>query len=424
MRSRLVAGAAAALFLALAALSGRASMPLGEAPAARSKRGMVSAATRESVEAGARVLAEGGGAVDAAVSAAFVLAVTYPQAGNLAGGGFAVVRTAEGGFFALDFRETAPAATWRNTYLDAGGASRPQASRYGGLAVATPGTVRGLEALHRKFGRLPWGRTRNGARPRSPAQKVWPPALGPARRARDRARAGRVSRPSRPRSRARRRACPARPVSRSPGRSPFLSTGRTRRGGNASRATGSRGDTRGDRLAGCGRIPPRRGRPQDRGVRPRDRRSPHGGGPRRLRAVMADPVRVRLRPLSARDDAASLGGRLPSRVHPRAASIRARGHLVPRFGGGHPPDRRSRAPRIRRPEPLSRRPRLRGHAAGAAPRARPPRRTRLLDRPRAGHAVAGDAGRRVARRARSDDAPLQRDGGRRRRVGRTAAPCR
>src|ERR1019366_5770010 len=65
---------------------------------------------------------------------------------------------AEGDFFALDFRETAPAATWRNTYLDAGGASRAQASRYGGLAGATPGTVRGLEALHRKFGRLPWGR--------------------------------------------------------------------------------------------------------------------------------------------------------------------------------------------------------------------------------------------------------------------------
>ena len=158
MRSRPVAGAAAAFCLALAALSARASMPFGEAPAARSKRGMVSAATPESVEAGARVLAAGGGAVDAAISAAFVLAVTYPQAGNLAGGGFAVVRTAEGGFFALDFRETAPAGTWRNTFLDAGGASRPQAARYGGLAVATPGTVRGLETLHRKFGRLPWGR--------------------------------------------------------------------------------------------------------------------------------------------------------------------------------------------------------------------------------------------------------------------------
>jgi gamma-glutamyltranspeptidase/glutathione hydrolase len=157
MRSRFAAGVVA-VFLSLAALSAWASGPFGQARAARSKRGMVSAATRESVEAGARMLAAGGGAVDAAVSAAFVLAVTYPQAGNLAGGGFAVVRTAEGGFFALDFREAAPAGTWRNTYLDAGGASKPQASLYGGLAVATPGTVRGLEVLHRKLGRLPWAR--------------------------------------------------------------------------------------------------------------------------------------------------------------------------------------------------------------------------------------------------------------------------
>lgn len=132
------------------------SAPFGEARTARSNRGMISAATPEAVEAGARVLAAGGGAVDAAIVTAFVLAVTYPQAGNLAGGGFAVVRTKDGGFFALDFREVAPAATWRNTYLDVTGAPRPHASRYGGLAVATPGTVRGLEALHRKFGRLPW----------------------------------------------------------------------------------------------------------------------------------------------------------------------------------------------------------------------------------------------------------------------------
>ena len=158
MPSRFAAGVATAFSLALAALTAGASTPFGEAPSAHSKEGMVSAATPESVEAGARVLAAGGGAVDAAIAVAFVLAVTYPQAGNLAGGGFAVVRTPEGGFFALDFRETAPAATWQNTYLVAGGASRPQASRYGGLAVATPGTVRGLEALHRRFGRLPWSR--------------------------------------------------------------------------------------------------------------------------------------------------------------------------------------------------------------------------------------------------------------------------
>jgi gamma-glutamyltranspeptidase/glutathione hydrolase len=158
MRARLGAGLVIAVsIVALAdAPAPPRSAPFGEARTARSTRGMISAATPEAVEAGARVLAAGGGAVDAAIATAFALAVTYPQAGNLAGGGFAVVRTKDGGFFALDFREVAPAATWRNTYLDAAGAPRPNGSRYGGLAVATPGTVRGLEALHRKFGRLPW----------------------------------------------------------------------------------------------------------------------------------------------------------------------------------------------------------------------------------------------------------------------------
>ena len=111
MRPRFAVGAAAASVLVLAAPSVRATPPFGEAASARSKGGMVTAATPESVEAGARVLAAGGGAVDAAIAAAFALAVTYPQAGNLAGGGFAVVRTAEGGLYALDFRETAPAGS-------------------------------------------------------------------------------------------------------------------------------------------------------------------------------------------------------------------------------------------------------------------------------------------------------------------------
>jgi gamma-glutamyltranspeptidase / glutathione hydrolase len=164
MHGRPIAGLAAtawALLLGGPATTRSASpaaTPFGEASTARSARGMVSAATPEAVEAGARILEAGGGAVDAAIATAFALAATYPQAGNLAGGGFAVVRTKDGGFFALDFRETAPAATWRNTYLDAAGTPRDRASRDGGLAVATPGTVRGLESLHRKLGRLPWAR--------------------------------------------------------------------------------------------------------------------------------------------------------------------------------------------------------------------------------------------------------------------------
>src|SRR5450759_5543230 len=119
MRTRLGAGLLVAVSTVLLAdvPAPPLSAPFGEARTARSSRGMISAATPEAVEAGTRVLAAGGGAVDAAIATAFALAVTYPQAGNLAGGGFAVVRTKDGGFFALDFREVAPAATWRNTYL-------------------------------------------------------------------------------------------------------------------------------------------------------------------------------------------------------------------------------------------------------------------------------------------------------------------
>jgi gamma-glutamyltranspeptidase/glutathione hydrolase len=132
--------------------------PFGPSPTARSRRGVVSSADVHASRAGAGVLAEGGNAVDAAVATAFALAVTYPQAGNVAGGGFAVVRTADGRFYALDFRETAPAAAWPGAFLGPDGRPRASSSLVGGLSVATPGTPRGLEALHRKLGRLPWRR--------------------------------------------------------------------------------------------------------------------------------------------------------------------------------------------------------------------------------------------------------------------------
>ena len=135
-----------------------ASAPFGAAPVAVSRRGAVASATAEASEAGAEIVASGGNAVDAAVATALALAVTYPSAGNLAGGGFAVGRTPAGELWALDFRETAPAGTWRNSFLGPDGKARPHASTTGGLAVATPGTVRGLEALHRRYGRLPWAR--------------------------------------------------------------------------------------------------------------------------------------------------------------------------------------------------------------------------------------------------------------------------
>ncbi|HVO50373.1 MAG TPA: gamma-glutamyltransferase [Thermoanaerobaculia bacterium] len=135
-----------------------ASAPFGPAPVARSRRGVVASATAEATDSGAAILAAGGNAVDAAVATALALAVTYPSAGNLAGGGFAVGRTPGGELWALDFRETAPAGTWRNSFLGPDGRARPRASTTGGLAVGTPGTLRGLEALHRRYGKLPWAR--------------------------------------------------------------------------------------------------------------------------------------------------------------------------------------------------------------------------------------------------------------------------
>ncbi len=138
--------------------SGGPAQPFGPSPIVRSRKGVVSSAEARASRAGAAVLADGGNAVDAAIATALALAVTYPEAGNVAGGGFAVVRTADGRFYALDFRETAPAGAWPGAFLGPDGRARPSASLAGGLSVCTPGTPRGLEALHRKLGKLPWRR--------------------------------------------------------------------------------------------------------------------------------------------------------------------------------------------------------------------------------------------------------------------------
>ena len=104
---------------------------------------------------GVAILRAGGNAADAAVATALALAVVHPQAGNLGGGGFAVLRM-DGQSAALDFRETAPAAATRDMYLDENGLPVEERSLVGPLAAGVPGTPVGLYELHRSFGRLPW----------------------------------------------------------------------------------------------------------------------------------------------------------------------------------------------------------------------------------------------------------------------------
>jgi gamma-glutamyltranspeptidase/glutathione hydrolase len=104
---------------------------------------------------GKEILASGGNAADAAIAVHFALAVVHPTAGNLGGGGFAVVRTAPGKALALDFREVAPAAASEKMYLDAKG-EPTDASLAGHLASGVPGAVAGMWALHQKLGKKPW----------------------------------------------------------------------------------------------------------------------------------------------------------------------------------------------------------------------------------------------------------------------------
>ena len=98
----------------------------------------------------------GGNAVDAAVAVGLALAVTHPVAGNLGGGGFMLVRMADGRAVAIDYRETAPAGATPTMYLDKAGNVLPNASILGARAVGVPGTVAGLALALQTYGTLPW----------------------------------------------------------------------------------------------------------------------------------------------------------------------------------------------------------------------------------------------------------------------------
>jgi gamma-glutamyltranspeptidase/glutathione hydrolase len=126
-------------------------------PAPTGTGGAVASADPLATEAGLEILRAGGNAVDSAVATALALAVVYPEAGNLGGGGFAVARMG-GEYSALDFRETAPARAKPGMYLDPQGKPVPEASIVGALSAGVPGSPAGLHELQRRYGRLPWVR--------------------------------------------------------------------------------------------------------------------------------------------------------------------------------------------------------------------------------------------------------------------------
>jgi gamma-glutamyltranspeptidase/glutathione hydrolase len=120
------------------------------------KHAMVASKDRIASKVGVDIMKKGGNAVDAAVAVAFALAVTWPAAGNIGGGGFMLIRTADGKAEAIDYRERAPWAATRDMYLDANGTVIKGLSTDGWKAVGVPGTVAGLALAHKRHGKLPW----------------------------------------------------------------------------------------------------------------------------------------------------------------------------------------------------------------------------------------------------------------------------
>ena len=119
----------------------------------RAHNGVVVAQEQRAAGIGIEILDRGGNAVDAAVAVGFALAVTYPRAGNIGGGGFMVIHLAKTGKdVAIDYRETAPAAATRTMFLDASGEPDPKKSRDSALSIGVPGTVAGLALAHAKYG--------------------------------------------------------------------------------------------------------------------------------------------------------------------------------------------------------------------------------------------------------------------------------
>jgi gamma-glutamyltranspeptidase/glutathione hydrolase len=126
-----------------------------EGNASQERQAAVAMPDRYGAEVSEAILEAGGNAVDAAIAAGFTLAVTYPEAGNIGGGGFMLIHI-KGETTFVDYRETAPLAAHRDMYLDEQGEVIPGASLIGHRAVGVPGTVAGFRAAHQRYGTLPW----------------------------------------------------------------------------------------------------------------------------------------------------------------------------------------------------------------------------------------------------------------------------
>ncbi len=137
------------ILLAAAGLAGATREPV------RARQAMVVSTRDEATRAGLKILRDGGNAVDAAVAVGFALAVTHPSAGNLGGGGFMLIRFADGRSTFLDFRERAPSAAHRDMYLDKDG-NPTDDDQIGYRASGVPGSPRGFELALRKYGTKPW----------------------------------------------------------------------------------------------------------------------------------------------------------------------------------------------------------------------------------------------------------------------------
>jgi gamma-glutamyltranspeptidase/glutathione hydrolase len=148
--------ACAALVFLAACAPGRPHWPLYEqAKTVEAPQAMVVSVSPIATQVGVDILKRGGNAVDAAVAIGFALAVVHPSAGNIGGGGFMVMRFADGAVASIDYRETAPGRATRDMYLDSAG-NVTEASVTGPLAAGVPGSVAGMAEAHHRYGKLPW----------------------------------------------------------------------------------------------------------------------------------------------------------------------------------------------------------------------------------------------------------------------------